>query len=133
MIYAIQILDGKFIKIGYSKSDTTQSRIANMQTGSPFELLEIFTVDGTLRQEKEIHATLLSAFARVRIPIPPNEWHPGNSPFFQSFLEELKISANSAIAFCDTYNQSVKQPGKGNTSLTPNIKWPKLKKFREHE
>ena len=129
MIYAIQILEGKYIKVGYSDRETSQSRIASMQTGCPFEMEELFCTSGTLKQEKEIHSALRDAFARIRIPIPPNEWYPGNGDFFQRFLDELKHGPNNALAFCDRYNQNVKQPGKGETSLEPNIKWPKLKKY----
>ena len=129
MIYAIKILDGKYIKIGFSDRKTSQGRIDAMQTGCPFELEEILCTDGTIRQELEIHSALRSAFARIRIPIPPNEWYPGNGEFFQTFLKELRHGPNNALAFCDKYNQSVKQPGKGKTSLEPNIKWPKLKKY----
>jgi len=129
MIYAIQILDGKFVKIGFSASETTQSRIASMQTGCPFEITEIFTVDGTIRQEKEIHKTLLCAFAKIKVPVPPNEWYPGQNPVFVGFLKALEISANQGISYCDEIVRKFERPGEKTVFDEPNIKWPKLKKW----
>lgn len=121
------MLDGKFVKVGFSSSETTKQRIAALQTGCPFEITEVFTVPGTLMQEQSIHAALGVAFTRIRIPIPPNEWYPGLNPFFMGFLEALKFGANQGISFAEKYNQNVKQPSKKRGPLTTNIRWPTLK------
>jgi len=124
MIYVIQILNNKFIKIGFSKYDDVSYRISELQTGNPYEIKPVFTTFGTLIQEKELHRSLLVAFTRIRIPIPPNEWYPGKAPMFQEFLGYLKYGPNAGMAFLDKYNQSIKQPGHGETSLYPTIRWP---------
>ena len=124
MIYAVHILDSKFVKIGFSSNEDPQERIASLQTGNPYEIKVLFTTFGTLVQEQQIHKALFHAFTRIRIPIPPNEWYPGKSPVFQEFLTYLKYGPNAALAFLDQYNQSVKQPGKGESSLLPNVRWP---------
>lgn len=124
MIYAVHILDRKFVKIGFTASDDVQERISQLQTGNPYFIEPILTVDGSLIQEKELHKTLVKAFTRIRIPIPPNEWYPGKNPFFKGFLDHLKHGANTGLMYLDQYDQSVKQPGKNMTSLEPNLKWP---------
>jgi hypothetical protein len=124
MIYAVHILDSKFVKIGFSNNEDPQERISALQTGNPYEIQLLFTTFGTLVQEQQIHKALFDAFTRIRIPIPPNEWYPGKNTFFQEFLAYLKYGPNAALAFLDQYNQCVKQPGKGKSSLSPNIKWP---------
>jgi hypothetical protein len=129
MIYAVEILDSKFIKIGFSSAETSKQRIATLQTGNPFEIKELFTVEGTIKQEQSIHAALSVAFTRIRLPFPPNEWYPGLNPFFQEFLEHLKLGANSAIAFAERYNSNVKQPSPKRGELKPNIRWPSSKAF----
>lgn len=127
MIYVVQILDGKFAKVGFSSSETTKQRITALQTGCPFEITEVLTVTGTLIQEQSIHAALGVAFTRIRIPIPPNEWYPALNPFFKSFIEALKFGANQGISFAEKYNQNVKQPSIKRADLKPNMRWPTLK------
>lgn len=124
MIYAVQIINEKFIKIGFSNNDDASERIASLQTGNPYEIKLLFTTFGTLSQEQELHRALTAAFTRIRVPIPPNEWYPGKVPVFQEFLRYLKYGPNAGMAFLDQYNQSVKQPGHGKTSLLPVIRWP---------
>lgn len=127
MIYAVHILERKFVKIGFSAAEDVAKRIAELQTGNPFEIKVVLTVDGTLRQEKELHAALTSAFGRIRVPMPPNEWYPGTIPLFEEFLEHLPFGPNQGLAFLDKYDPAVRQPGKkGN--FDPNFKWPKLSK-----
>jgi hypothetical protein len=127
MIYVVQILDGKFSKVGFSSSETTKQRIAALQTGCPFEITEVLTVPGTLMQEQSIHAALGVAFTRIRIPIPPNEWYPGLNPFFKGFIDALRFGANQGISFAEQYNQNVKQPSTKRSDIKPNIRWPTLK------
>lgn len=129
MIYVAQILDGAFIKVGFSKEEMPDRRISELQTGCPYQITVIFTTNGTLIQEQELHKTLKKAFGRVRIPMPPNEWYPGKNPFFQGFLEYLKYGVDAGLAYLDNYNPCVKRPsekqGRGDTE--PNFKWPEKK------
>jgi hypothetical protein len=119
MIYAIEILDSKFVKIGFSSSETTKQRIASLQTGCPFEIRELFTVEGTLRQEQALHASLVAGFTRIGVPFPPNEWYPGLNPFFQGFLDALSLGANQGIAYAERYNHNVKQPSQKRGPANP--------------
>lgn len=128
MIYAVEILDKKFVKIGFSANEDIRERIGALQTGCPFEIKEIFTTFGTLRQEKSLHAELSIAFGRIRIPMPPNEWYPGRNPFFTKFLEYLKYGPDAGLALLQNYAPEVRQPGKkGGGVVAPNIRWPSLK------
>jgi hypothetical protein len=128
MIYVVEILDQKFIKIDFSKEGTTLRRIAELQTGNPFEIKEVFIIEGSLMQEQAIHSSLLVAMTRCGLPHPPNEWYPGTNPFMQQFLERLKFGANQGIAFAEEYNANVKRHSKkrGDKERHPKIKWPKM-------
>lgn len=111
MIYVATMQGGKFVKIGFTADDTTRRRFASMQTATPFQIDELFTVAGSLRQEQAIHAALKVAFHRIRVPIPGNEWYPGRLPFMQKFLDALRLGPVSAMAVADAYNPSVRQFG----------------------
>jgi hypothetical protein len=126
MIYAVEILDMKFVKIGFSASDDIMVRIAELQTGCPYEIRPVFATYGTLRQELALHDSLLTAFGRVRIPMPPNEWYPGRNPFFVKFLDNLRFGPDMGLAFAEKYNPAIKQPSPrvGKTNVNPNIRWP---------
>ncbi len=126
MIYAVQILDNKFVKIGYSGDEDATKRIAQLQTGSPFEIKLLFTTYGSLQQEQSLHAALKVAFGRIRIPMPPNEWYPGKNPFFTGFLEYLKYGPDAGLAYLENYNPAIKQGStkEGKEDVSPNIKWP---------
>jgi len=125
MIYAVEILNCKFVKIGFA--DDVERRIAGLQTGSPFKINLLFAVSGTLRQEKAIHAALTAAFARIRIPMPPNEWYPGRNTFFKFFLSELKRSANFGLKHAENWNVAVNQPSEHWTiDIAPNVRWPEI-------
>lgn len=125
MIYVVHILDQKFVKVGFTSDEDVSVRIAQLQTGCPFEIKELFTVEGTLRQEKAIHTSLGVAFGRIRIPVPPNEWYPGRNAFFQSFMENMRYGAEFGLSFSEKYNPSVKQPStKRQTDTSTNYKWP---------
>jgi len=126
MIYAVEILDQKFVKIGFSSAASSCERIATLQTGCPFEIKEIFVIEGTLRQEQSIHALLRSSFGRIRVPMPPNEWYPGKNHFFQQFLHDLRHGFDAGLTYLARYDPSVKQPGKKSNDVSPNIKWPTL-------
>lgn len=113
MIYAAIMDKGKFVKIGYTRSQNVEKRLAQLQTGSPFYIKLEFSIEGTLMQEQAIHASLRSAFNRIRIKIPGNEWYPAKHPFMREFLKLLKGGGpNAAIAFSERYNPAVKQWGK---------------------
>lgn len=127
MIYVAQILDMQFVKIGFSEGSSAEPRIASLQTGCPFQIKEVFHIDGTLRQEQTLHSALFAAFGRIRIPMPPNEWYPGRPKFFCDFLENLKVGFDFGLTFAERYNAAVKQlsPREGRGDVTPNIKWPR--------
>jgi hypothetical protein len=131
VIYAVEILDGKFVKVGFSADDDVNVRIAALQTGSPFQIRPLFTTWGTLSQEKSLHASLRVAFGRIRVPMPPNEWYPGRPPFFVEFLSNLKSGPDMGLAFCEKYNPAIKQgstqPGREN--LAANIRWPTVQEW----
>lgn len=126
MIYALEILGRKYVKIGYTRHGTVQQRIAELQTGSPYELTPIVWIGGTIRQEQAIHAALNTAFARCGIPVPPNEWYPGKHPIMGQFLDRLQISANQAIAFAERFNPSIKQPSPRGDGMARTLRkeWP---------
>ena len=124
MIYAAQILDRKFVKVGYT-ADLPEERIATLQTGCPYEIKLIGHTVGTLRQEQSLHDALLRAFTRIRVPHPPNEWYPGKNTLMKSALEHLLDGGfDQCWAFLTRYDQNVKQAGHGESSLHPNLKWP---------
>jgi hypothetical protein len=125
MIYALEILDLRFIKIGYTSADVA-TRIASLQTGSPFLISSLFVVEGTLLQEQAIHGSLKKAMGRIRINIPPNEWYPGRHPFITQFLSKLKtLGPNQSLLHSDSYHSNVKQFGtsKPYCEGKPNYVW----------
>ena len=123
MIYAVEILERRFIKIGYSASDDVTERIAALQTGNPFEIRPLISVRGTLMQEQSLHGALRVAFARTGMPVPPNEWYPGRHPFFVGFLNELEFGFDAGITFLHKMDPAVRQPGKdGERHL--KLQWP---------
>ena len=103
MIYAVHILNGQFIKIGYC-GKFVEKRIAGLQTGCPFEIKPLFTVEGTLIQEKELHKTLIKTLALRSIRMPPNEWYLGSHEFFMGFLMNLEESVNIGLAYLDNFD-----------------------------
>jgi hypothetical protein len=104
MIYAIHILNCQFVKVGFSQNEDVSKRIAELQTGSPFQILPLFTVPGTIRQEQQLHAALGHAFSQLGIPAPPNEWYPGRHPFFRGFLSNLKLGFDIGLAYAEANN-----------------------------
>lgn len=129
MIYAVHILNCQFTKIGYSANEDVSRRIAELQTGCPFKIEPLFTIAGTLMQEKSLHSALAIAFTQIRIPMPPNEWYPGRNPFFQQFLKELKFGATAGMAFCDSHddlqsNRGVRAGTTPRHNLKKNLRWP---------
>lgn len=130
MIYVAKIQDGKFIKVGFSGAKSVSERLSTLQTGCPYKIDEVFCIEGTLMQEQAIHGALKAAFARVRIPMPPNEWYPGKTPFFKEFLENLKYGFDFGLTFLEKYNVAVKQPStkirknKANPNYEPQMRWP---------
>ncbi|NWF45388.1 GIY-YIG nuclease family protein [Hydrogenophaga sp. D2P1] len=131
MIYAVHILNSQYVKIGYSGNPDVSKRISELQTGSPFEIKPLFTVDGTLRQEQAIHSVLREVFTQVFVPMPPNEWYPGRMPAFQKFLMELRTGgAANALAHGELYTplQAEKgvRPGSDDRhNLKVRFKWAK--------
>lgn len=129
MIYVVEILGKKFIKIGFSGDESVEGRVAQLQTGNPFEVRVVCVVEGTLRQERAIHSALNAAFARTGMPCPPNEWYPGRSPVMEQFVENLKFGADMGLAWAEKFNPAVKQPGKSRPKKPRSGKlrreWPK--------
>ena len=111
MIYVIEILNQKWIKIGFSEEESCRVRLSQLQTGNPFELKLLMTANGTLRQEQSIHAALKTAFGRAFIPTPPNEWYPGLHPISRETIDALKYGANNCIAYLSGRDPAVRQPG----------------------
>lgn len=126
MIYAVYIQDQRFVKVGFCKDGGIERRIAQLQTGNPFEIKLLFHTYGTIVQEKALHSALRVAFGRIRIAMPPNEWYPGTNPFFQGFLEYLKYGPDAGLAYAENYNPSVNRgsPKPDKQNLEPNIRWP---------
>lgn len=122
MIYVLGILDRKFVKIGFTAEPSPHRRIAELQCGSPFELKYLLGCAGTLLQEQSIHSALTFAFARIRVPMPPNEWYPGKLPFMGEFLDALRLGVGPALAYADSYNDNVRRPRPG-TSYDPHLRW----------
>lgn len=108
MIYAVEILDYSFIKIGFSASDDVSIRISQLQTGSPFEIKPIFTIPGSLRQEQTLHALLMAAFSSIHVPNPPNEWYIGKNPMFKGFMESLIFGFEYGVAYLAKFDQSMR-------------------------
>jgi hypothetical protein len=99
MIYAVQILGGQYVKIGFC-AKSVESRITSLQTGNPFLIEKIFTISGTLKQEKHLHYLLFEAFKHGGMEsMPPNEWYPGDAKFFIGFLFHLRISIERGFAY----------------------------------
>jgi len=112
MIYCLSILDGEYIKIGYTSGGVEKRRNA-LQTGNPCEIDIMFTVDGNLKQEKEIHRCLKEVFDRLKIfDNPPNEWYKGNNPIIKMFICNMKnLGINYSIHNIDSihlWNMDVK-------------------------
>ena len=130
MIYVVEILNRQFVKVGYSGNPDVSSRIAELQTGCPFEIKPIASVAGTLRQEQFLHGALRDMFAQMRVPMPPNEWYPGRTQFMSEFIANIKLGVDIAVSFCDSKNwMSVDKGSRRGTEhrsdWIPNAKWPR--------
>lgn len=133
MIYALEIADRLFVKIGFCVAEDAQKRIAALQTGNPFEIKLIGLTNGTLMQERALHSSLKMAFARLRIPMPPNEWYPGRVQFMRDIVEAMPLGANQMLALSESFSPTMDMGSKKKCpDLTPNIRWPKLNE-RRHE
>ena len=128
MIYVVEVLDMKFVKIGYSANEDVQQRIKQLQTGNPFQIKPIVSVDGTLLQEQTIHHELETAFGIVMIPVPPNEWYPGRMPLIRGFIEALRFGANQSIAYLQKWQPEFKRrstrSGRDATTFETKFCWP---------
>lgn len=90
MIYFLSILEGEYIKIGYT-SQPVEKRRAALQTGNPHEIEIMHFIDGSLSDEKAIHRELKDAFERVKVfNNPANEWYPGKNPIIKTFIATVK-------------------------------------------
>lgn len=57
-IYVIQALADSPVKIGFTGSENTAPRLAELQTGNPYPLRVLVTARGTPDQERAAHAAL---------------------------------------------------------------------------
>jgi len=90
MIYFMSMLGNEYIKIGYTAQDINKRKSA-LQTGNPYEIEILFSIDGTLKQEKEIHRSLREAFERVKVfNNPVNEWYPGKNSMIKMFMSNVR-------------------------------------------
>lgn len=90
MIYFMSVLNGEYIKIGYTGQDIEKRKSA-LQTGNPYEIEIMFSSEGTLKQEQEIHRSLTAAFDRVKVfNNPANEWYPGENSMIKMFILSVK-------------------------------------------
>lgn len=125
MIYVLEILGGRYVKVGFTSSNDISNRISQLQTGCPFEIKVLALCDGTLRQEKSLHDSLSRSFFRIRIPHSPNEWYPGKNPFMRKFINEIRFGGfNAGFTYSNTYHSNVKQPSPKKLEMESNVKWP---------
>jgi hypothetical protein len=90
MIYFLSIINGEFIKIGFT-AQAIEKRKAALQTGNPYQIDVLFTVEGSLEEEKIIHNALRGVFARVEVfSNPINEWYSGNNPIIKEFIQNVR-------------------------------------------
>ena len=132
MIYVAHILNGQFIKFGYTKNEDVSIRLKELQTGNPFEIKLILTTEGTLKQEQGLHAALTMVCSRMRVAMPPNEWYPGRHPFIKQLVKELRHGVGNAIGYAEFQDpaingkpmeaQNLKKWQKPH-SYEPSIKW----------
>lgn len=111
MIYCVYIEKFKFVKFGYTKSEDVNKRISELQTGCPYEIIPVFIVEGTLRQEQELHSALTKAFRRCKMQIPPNEWYPGCNFIVKNALNLLTKNSgniNHALHMLDMFDPNLR-------------------------
>ena len=99
MIYVLSIGPGKLIKIGYTGKPIVE-RVAQLQTGCPFQITPLFTVEGNLYQEKEIHKGLRRMLQRRDLDLP-GEWYPSKPEIMKNFLHYLKLGCDMGLAYLD--------------------------------
>jgi hypothetical protein len=106
MIYFMSILNGEYIKIGYTGQAIDKRRCA-LQTGNPYEIEVLFSVEGSLQQEQSIHKSLKEAFARVKVfNNPTNEWYPGENPMIKTLISSVKrFGIDHSIAVINNIHQ----------------------------
>lgn len=127
MIYVLEILDWRFAKVGFTDDPDISKRIAQLQTGCPFEIKLALKVNGSLLQEKTIHSVLDDMFASMGHPIPPNEWYPGRSEFFKGFCEALSYGFSYAMAYCADKNMAARGERCAQMGWDGKKKaWPKI-------
>ena len=86
----MSILNGEYIKIGYTKQKIDKRKCA-LQTGNPYEINVMFSIEGTLKQEQVIHKSLKEAFERIKVfNNPTNEWYPGQNSMIKNFILSIK-------------------------------------------
>lgn len=80
MIYIVQTNNQARIKIGFTSGASVFDRIAQLQTGNPEKIEPVFTADGTIQQEKALHAAMGRLLEWSHLPPAINEWYPGRHP-----------------------------------------------------
>lgn len=125
MIYVLEVGDRHYVKIGYCKNKDVSERVKQLQTGCPFEIKVVLVIEGTLRQEKSLHAALNNAFARIRIPTPPNEWYPGRHVVMLGFVDNLKFGFDFGFKFICGFDGNMKRVSpRKPPAEKPNFEWP---------
>jgi hypothetical protein len=92
MIYAIRAVGTDYIKFGYSTKGDASDRVAEMQTGCPFELMAIAWCEGDRVDEHRIHMRLKLVGAHAR-----GEWFV-SCPETDKVIWELRERAKSSPA-----------------------------------
>jgi hypothetical protein len=103
MIYVLQVDNHRWVKVGYTGHDDVAKRIAQLQTGNPYPITAVMTVEGTLAEEQALHAALREALLRMHLTPAMNEWYPGRHHFMKGVMYELKHGPRAATAFADGY------------------------------
>jgi len=104
LIYFLSILNGEYIKIGYTGQEIEKRKTA-LQTGNPHEIEILFTIDGSLKEEKEIHKSLSEVFSRLKVfSNPVNEWYSGENPIVKMFICNVR---NQGIDYAITNLKSI--------------------------
>lgn len=86
-IYFIQCQDTGPVKIGYTKN--VKRRRNELQTGNPYELKILLSIDGSELWEKDLHYHFRDLLIR-------NEWFlPGESLF--EFIDDLRETENEMV------------------------------------
>jgi len=86
MIYIVHTNCQSKIKIGYTAASSVFDRIAQLQTGNPEKIEPLFTAEGSLQEEKALHAAMGKLLEWAHLPPAINEWYPGRHPVVKNVI-----------------------------------------------